>query len=130
MVKQSRIMSKVKAGIKIKLNPTSEEGVPSPGGGEGDDKSNPPPDAPPTEETPDLEGKNECNAKIKLGKLLFTHPLFFSSEETWNRSQRGIEKDGDGCWRGVGAIRIQFKGQPPGDRRVDGRVCQTRSQRH
>ena len=57
MVKQSRIMSKVKAGIKIKLNPTSEEGVPSPGG-EGDDKSNPPPDAPSTEETPDLEGKN------------------------------------------------------------------------
>ena len=84
MVKQSRIMSKVKAGIKIKLNPTSEEGVPSPGGGgaaEGDDKSNPPPDAAPTEETPDLEGKNECNAKIKL-----TPHIFLMAQATSNKN--------------------------------------------
>merc|ERR1719357_1993535 len=72
VVKQSRIMSKVKAGIKIKLNPTSEEGVPSPGGGEGDDKSNPPPDAPPTEETPDLEAlkKHGIVPKEELKKMV------------------------------------------------------------
>ena len=88
MVKQSRIMSKVKAGIKIKLNPTSEEGVPSPGGGEGDDKSNPPPDAPPTEETPDLEGKNNVQCPY-----FFILKASLPSNEQFQRHKTNIIDD-------------------------------------